>query len=318
MGNKEETKRDETRVPDKIPKDVPKAQGLRKVNLIEAIKEAEQIANYVVESDTFGLVFAKKDKDGKTVINKNDVIVAIITGRELGLTDMASVTFGRQLDRHAFFKVMKGAALGLDPITSLDQINVISTKNGDVIHTGISVIASALLRNNINFEFLEDAVPEYSYCRVKDDAELGTELKDNYFLITAKPDKDKLQKASERGDMLVYKKIKDIKTTVKLIRKDNPPFQLTYRRSQAIEADLYIGTKKDGTISEGKANWNNHFETMLRNRTLTIAGRIYGADVLQGTYSNEEAQEIVDITYTEVDNEELDKKVKEDIETNVD
>ncbi len=270
-----------------------------KNTIIEAIEEAERIAEYVISSDTFGRIFEKKVKNDKgeeeIVKSKSDVITAIITGRELGLTPMASITFGKQLDRHAFFKVMKGAALGLDPITSLDQINVIPTKNGDIIHTGINVIASALLRNGIRFEFIEDAVEEYSYYRMKDDAELGIELKDNYFIITSKADPEKLKRAKERGDILVYRKLKDVRTTVKLERDNHPPFTLSYRRSQAIEANLYKGVKRDGSPSDGKDNWNNHFETMLRNRTLTIAGRIYGADVMQRIYSVEEAQEIVDI-----------------------
>lgn len=319
MEQSEVNKDKQQQLPDRKKQEHSK-QSLRNIDILESIKDAEAIAEYIIESDTFGLVFEKtiEGKDGKRtkVKNKNDVITAIVTGRELGLTPMASIVFGKQLDRHAFFKVMKGAALGLDPITSLDQINVISTSRGDIIHTGINVIASALLKNDISFEVIEDAEPEYSYFRIKDDAELGATLEDNYFVLTSKTDPKKLQDAKTKGDIIVLKKLVDVKTTVRLTRHNSPPFTLTYRRSQAIEADLYKGTKKDGTVVEGKANWNNHLETMLRNRALTIAGRIYGADVLQGTYSNEEAQETIDLVDGE-SYEDLDKRVNSDLEKNI-
>lgn len=301
----------------KNPTSTSSTPGIKKLNLVDAIKEAELIADYVMKSETFGKVFEKRDKDGKVVKNKSDIIAAIITGRELGLSEMASITFGKQLDRHAFFKVMKGASLGIDPITSLDVINVISTSNGDIIHTGINVIASALLKSGIRFEFTEDAKKEYVYCRTKDGEEVGAELKDKYFVITPKTTKEAIKKATEKGDIFVYKKLKDIKTTVRLERDGHPPLVLTYTRNQAIDAGLYKGTKSDGTTSDGKPNWNNHLETMLRNRALTIAGRLYGADVLQRTYSHEEAQEITDIEGEVVDNYDLQTNVDQDTKTDI-
>src|SRR6056297_2303263 len=82
-------------------------------NFINMLKEAEKIADYVINSSTFGNSFKKqvpvivngkekKDAKGNTeyelVKDRNDVITAIIVGSELGLSPMASISMGKKLD----------------------------------------------------------------------------------------------------------------------------------------------------------------------------------------------------------------------------
>lgn len=285
-------------------------------NFIDSIKDAEQLAEYVVNSDTFGSAFEKKvpvlDEEGnpkvdennnkitKIIKNKADVIAAIILGAELGIEPMAAITLGKRLDANAYIKVSRGKKLGLDPMTSLDLIHIISTKNGQVVSTGIPVIAGVLLKNGIKVEVLEDFEPiDIQYNSFKDKTRVVYDPEKH--IIINNITKEELESELKAGKIPVVKKITDRRTTCVLTRDGQEPFRMSYTLQEAIDAGLYKGKNSDGEVVDGKDNWNKHPATMLRNRCITIAGRIIGADYLDGMYSNEEAQEFTNYTIVEDD-----------------
>jgi len=284
-------------------------------NFINMLKEAEKIADYVINSSTFGNSFKKqipvivngkekKDAKGNTeyelVKDRNDVITAIIVGSELGLSPMASISMGKKLDGHAFTKVRRGAALGIDPVTALDVIDVISTSNGDITHTGVHVVTKALLDAKVKIEILKDGEKEVKYLDYTTKEPVGTYDASKMFLIRKGLSNDVIAKAKTAGKQFVIKDI-NLVSEVKLTRyyKDSDdPVVMTgrYTLQQAIDAGLYKGTTTDGEKVDGKANWNNHPITMLTNRIITIVGRRIIADKLLNTYTNEEASEFTDYT----------------------
>ncbi|KAF5080411.1 hypothetical protein DSECCO2_120550 [anaerobic digester metagenome] len=274
---------------------------------IAMLKEAEDIADWVVKSETYGVAFEKKvikrDADGKPELdengdkqytlekNKADVVSAILLGKELGIEPMAAITFGKQLNADAYRKVVKGRSLGLDPMTSLSVINVINTQNGPLIHTGQSVITDVIGRNKVQTEILEDAVPVYKYVNAinQKDVDISRLKPNEYVIITANTDPASIKKDFDAGLFILIPSLIDVKTTVRLTREGFKPITITYTRQDAIDAGLYKGINSDGEEVKGKPNWNSNLKTMLRNRATTIAGRLILGDKLNNLYSNEEA-----------------------------
>ncbi len=262
---------------------------------IEQLKQAEKIAEWVSKSKTFGRAFS--DEEGN--INTGDVVSAILLGNELGIPPMSAITLGRRLNADSYMKVMKGRTLGLDPVSALSLISIIPTKAGDVIHTGIHTITKVLIENQIKINILEDFVEVYKYFTLENKEVEFDIHKDKLFIIEKFTTKQETQDAKDSGKILVFRKLFTRRTTVKLERENHNPITISYTLQDAVDAGLYKGVSSDGETVEGKANWNYHPATMLRNRTITIGGRIIAADKLQGTYETNEAIEFTD--YQEVD-----------------
>jgi hypothetical protein len=275
---------------------------------LKSIQEAEKIAEYVVNSETFGASFEKMvpdlDKDGNpktneegdikyvTVKSKADVISAILLGKELGIQPMAAISLGKLLNADAYFKVIKGRSLGLDPVSSIQNISVINTSAGKTIHTGVHVISKAIIDAGVDIEILEDATPVYSYVNYKNKEDLGTELNPDWFVVSSATSKEALQKAITEKKIIVTRKIVTKRTTITFARKGRKPMTISYTLQQATDAGLYMGVNSvTGEEVKGKANWNNHPETHLRGRVISIGGRIIAADKLQGVYSSDELQD---------------------------
>lgn len=289
--------------------------------LIQSLKDAEELADYVVNSNTFGVHFEKKvvdtnedgtpklDKDNKEIYkvvkNKSDVIAAIVLGSELGISPMAAITLGARLNAKAYTKVMRGRKLGLDPMTSIDLIHVIPTKNGDTVSTGVHVISGVLLKNGIKFEYLKDFEPVYDYVSIKTGKSIRYD-ESKHLAVDKNTTSEEINEAKKANKEFVQRRITNRVTTCVLKREGYKELTITYSIQDAIDAGLYRGINSDGQQVEGKDNWNKHPATMLRNRTLTIGGRIIGADYLDGMYSNEEAMEFTE--YEVVNEEPIDIK----------
>lgn len=303
---------------------ISKTSSAKLNSLIQSLEDAERIAEYIVNSDTFGIAFEQKvvlkDKDGvpkldknnkeiyTTIKNKADVISAIILGSELGITPIAAITLGKKLDSKAYTKVLRGKKLGLDPMTAMDLIHIIDTQNGPVVSTGVHVISGVLLKNNIKFKYSKDFSPVYGYIDMTSSKSVEYN-ESTHYLVTKDTTTEDIQKAKKEGKSFVKRKIIDRETICELYRDGYEPVIIKYTLQDAINAELYKGITDEGKEVKGKPNWNNHPATMLRNRTLTIGGRLIAADYLDGMYSNEEAQEftnydIVDNTSEEVPYEE--------------
>lgn len=277
---------------------------------IKMLDQAEMIADKVVKSDTFGRAF--KSSDGKEV-NKSDVIAAILLGSELGIPPMAAITLGRRLNADSYMKVMKGKALGLDPISALQSVNIIETSNGDTIHTGVGVITKVLLDTKVKFIILEDFEPIYEYKHIKSNQKVNYEqYKDNIFVVDKFTPEEEFRKAEQESKICVFKTEVTKRTKIRFERSGFEPIEISYTLQQATDAGLFMGINSISNEKvKGKANWNNHPATMLRNRTLTIGGRIICGDRLMNTYSNDEASEFTDYTLEQEDVEDVKNYMEE-------
>lgn len=318
----------------KVTKYAPK-HGISKRSkynsFIDSIKDAEELADYVINSDTFGTAFEKRvpeldeqgnpkvDEDGnkitKVIKNKADVIAAIVLGAELGIEPMAAITLGKRLDANAYVKVSRGKKLGLDPMTSLDLIHIIPTKNGQTVSTGIHVITGVLYKNGIELDIIEDYEPiDIKYINAKDKTQVKYDI-DKHIIIN-NITKEEFEAELKKGKIPVIEKILNRRTTCVFTRDNHKPLKISYTTQQAIDADLLNGKTSDGREVDGKDNWNKHTATMLRNRTITIGGRIIGSDFLDGMYSNEEASEFTDYEIIETEEERNFKSEEEKSEEN--
>lgn len=260
---------------------------------IHLLEQADKIAEYVATSNTFGQAF----KNDKGEISKSDIVAAILLGNDLGIPPMAAITLGKRLNADAYFKVMKGKSLGLDPVSALSSIAVIPTQAGMTVHTGVHVITKVLLDAKVQFEITEDFLPVYGYINVSTKAEVDYErYKDRIYLVDKETSQEEVTKAKQEKKIIAFKKLVNRRTTIVFNRPGFKEVKITYTLQDAIDAGLHRGKSSEGEEVEGKANWNNHPATMLRNRALTIGGRIICGDKLQNVYSSEEASEFTSYT----------------------
>ena len=277
---------------DKLP-DIRANQEANNVPEVQMLKRAEALAEWVAKSSTYGEAF--KDEDGK--INPADVVTAVVLGSELGIPPMSSILLGKRLNANAYFKVMQGRALGLNPVSALNNISVIDTAKATVIHTGVHVITKCLIDAGIDINILKDYEPVYGYVNIMDNKIVDVEVvgKDKIYEVTATSNPQEITKAKTDKKILVKKKEVNRVTEIEFKREERTPLKIKYSLREAIDAGLYKGVTTDGQEVKGKDNWNNHPATMLRNRAITIGGRIIAADRLQGIYSTEEASEFTKV-----------------------
>jgi len=275
-------------------------------SLIEQLQVATQIAEFVANSSIYSKAFETNvlDKEGNIiskVINKNDIIGCILLGNAIGLNPMVSIVMGRQLNIYSYQCVVKGKALGLDAVSSLQNIKPIATKNGLTFHTGVHVIEKVLLDNGVKFEILEDFVQYYWYCLPNGirltDKEVE-ELDDSYEMTTSMDSAVHL--AIAKNSKKPYIKRVDFRTTIKFDRPNkNTHLTMSYTLQEAIDAGLrkgYHSSDKDANgqfmYIEGRDNWNKMPRIMLRSRCISLGGNIIVADKLLSTLTDDEAMEI--------------------------
>ena len=266
----------------------------------------------------------KLDKDGNPEVDTGAIMSNMILGNELGITPMASLLLGKALNAKSYFSVLKGRTLGLDPVTSIDKIYNIPTKNGDKLSLDVSVISRAIILSGTKMEYIRDAQIVPTYKTVVDNKYAGHKfnicnadgsVKDGFYIsplnVTdlAKPENKEVltevQKQNRDGKTVVYKSGSTKVTSLRLVRKlDNGEIidnTFHYSLQEAIDAELVSGVHSSRIdpqtgkleVIEVKSAWTYHENTMLRNRVTSIAGRIMVADLLAGTYSHEEMVEIV-------------------------
>lgn len=292
---------------DSLPEDI------RNDPFIKDLIKAQHFADIVVESKAYGHLFTNivYEEDGITikgyVKDRASVITCITLGLELGLSPAIAIALNKQLNADAALKVIKGKSLGLDTIASLQNISIIRNRTGNVTyHTGVHIISGALDKLNVKREILEDAVPIYRYWNrsgkhwMDDPRDTRGKLPDDYYLYEG--DLEAAKKAVLEKKVIVERKIVNKRTTIKFTREStNTVIEIPYTLQQAIDAGLLRGYHSELTDEEGKAlyvagkdNWNNNPERMLRNRVISIGGNFIAADKLNGMYTEEEIEDVLD------------------------
>jgi len=280
-------------------------------DLVKSFRLVDKDGNYIL------------DEDKKPTIDKGAVLTNLMMGQELGLKPMSSLMLGKTLNAKSFFSVLKGRSLGLDPITSISKIYNISTRNGDVLALAVDIISMAISRSGTTMDYIRDAelVPTYktmtgAYAGHKYqvcDADGAT--KDSYYISDLSPkeiakspdDLARAQAAKKEGKVILYQSGTTKVTSLRLVRElsNDKVTDITFHYSiqEAIDAGLVSGTHSshiDPTTGQLEvitttSAWTFHENTMLRNRVTSISGRIVVADLLAGTYSHDEAVEIVNL-----------------------
>lgn len=287
--------------------------------LIQMMDTFDKFADYIINSE-YRKPFEKtvKSEDGKTsvIVEKADIISCLMLGNELGITPMASIALGKKLNAKSYFSVVKGRSLGLDPITSINKIYNISTTNGDIQSLAVDIITKTILDSECTLDIIRDyeMVPTYivlatnpapriyaghKYNVFGDDGVINPQ----YFIVTRNSKPDEVSAAMDNGCILLQQFGYTYVTSVHCVRpKKQIDVTIHYSLQEAIDAGLYkgfhssdIGQDGKSIYVAGRSNWNNHPATMLRNRVISITGRIVVADRLQGSYSHEESMEIINV-----------------------
>ena len=280
-------------------------------NPADVLSFAESLVDRVIDS-SFAENFMKTDTEGVDTINKADIINAIVLGHEMGIPPVASLALGRKLDINKYFSMIRGKAMGLDLTTSMTKLHTVEVDDKVSVSADVSLVNKCVLDAGVTTEVIRDARVVPMYVDAIDGIYVGHKydifdnndiVYDEFHIIIGTSDTAiEAGKEAMRSGKIVLKRQGITKvTTIKFIRP-SPKMTLTisYSIQQAINAGLMRGFKNNGVDDDGKqiwvkgrTQWKNHPETMLRNRALSIGGRIIAADKLQGIYSSEEALDMI-------------------------
>jgi len=260
-------------------------------------KETDIYANIYTLSETleklrpFAEGIIKNNKSGlKTV---EDVLFCIVLGSELGLNPMTSVVLGNLLNRESTLAVWKGKGLGLDAVTSIENIHVFQTSNGLKSYTGVHIITSALNRNNIKHEIIRNATNLYEYFDVssgktpilyKEEDIIRNE--DNFQIVTSLTSKEDYD--THKIQVGITSKVYDLGTIVKFTK--SVPIDSANKTGVVTHFEVFTVKMAEKAGLLGKDNWK-YLSKMLYDRCIGGGGRIIGAEFLQGIYTNNEIKD---------------------------
>lgn len=291
-------------------KDVSRELAVKDINTFE---QAESLAEYIANSPIFNVAFKEisKSEDGseQLVVNKNAIITALLLGNELGFSPMVSITFGKKLNREAVIKVKRGQSMGLDPMAAMGNIYVFSTSQTEIVYTGIHVVNKILTDAGIKRTIKEDgSKPFYIYHYCKKDLANQSVLyddttKDDYVVINDGHNDSWVEEQVKKGKIPIYRTV--TKRALVELRRGDEVIAIPYTLQQAIDADLYPGTKTNGDTSKGKNNWIAHPETHLVKMSIMLGARIIASDKLNGIYIDSELSQAVKLAKEDIEEAEL-------------
>lgn len=297
---------------------IPAVQNNAFSATIAAFEELKKLAEYLAKSDTFSKEFITKDKDGnvivdetgRPVINSADIAFCLMAGKEMGFDVTGSLMLGKKLNANTYLSVVKGRAMGIDAATSMEKIACIPTKNGNISYTMVDIISAKLIQGGVQFlPFIKNYAPYYIYLDpiTKEELDLDKILDDKDELLPSYTVVD-LKATSAASDITKAKS--EGKEIVIKIRKGNYCkiiFNRTFKdgrtikhvqRFSTVDAErsgyLPLWDEKGALIQTGKPVWINATPQMMANRTISIGGRIIGADLINGIYTIDEAKDMID------------------------
>jgi len=256
------------------------------IAMFNELKQVEDFADNVIKSKLFP-TFDEKEK----------VIMQILVGNELGMSPMQALMYGKKLDNSSFAKINKGRGLGFDIATSLEKIYSFERSGNIVMGTGVDVINALLIRNHVTYTIDADYAPMYKFYDVNDlkrrAEKPDTKVKEYdhyevtapnscYQIITSTNDTIESGKiAVQRG--AIYSRYTQITFTRRFKDGESQVIPMKLSLLDAQRAGWY-GIEANGTITGGRDNWNTMPSIMLRNRVISIGGRLIIPDVLAGMY----------------------------------
>lgn len=292
--------------------------GLSVINPInlDPIRDFKQIQEFAlaVANSTMADQFKVK---GKESVEVADIIGAISIGIEIGIPPMSAISLGKTLNAKSYLSVLKGKAMGLDPITSISKVHIIPTGNGDIMYTSVDIINKAYLDTNTRLKFIRDYEATPKYYTLNDDNTVSyvghkwkiynedLTVKTGFFVYDSSVHSiDDIKSAKQKGQLVVYKGNGiTFVTSIHIQRPEKGIDEIFhYSTQEAIDAGLLSGYHSSKVVQDGnkytpfyvkgKLNWNDNTPQMLRNRCLSIPGRIILADRLTGVYSVDEIRDM--------------------------
>lgn len=284
---------------------------------IQAFEKIKNVATYLSTSDTFTKGFEMKDKDGKEIIDENtgkpkinvaDVAICLMAGNELGISITGSLLLGKKLNQATYLSILRGKGIGVDPATAIEKIISIPTKNGLVSYTMVDIISAKLLQGGVNFlPFIKNYAPFYIYYNAisKEELELdlvldeNDDLKSNVYIVSATSTPEDVKNAKAENKLLVTKERHGYYSKAKFVRSFPDGRILThFQRFSSLDAEragllptYQIINGKGELIDKGKDNWISNTPQMMNNRVISIGGRIIGADLINGLYTEDEVKD---------------------------
>ena len=288
-------------------------KSIRRIEKLDPFTDIDKIKAFVLEIVDSDLTKEfKKGADGK--VNPADVIGAISIGLEIGIPPMSAVALGKTLNAKSYLSVLKGRSMGIDPVTSISKIYNIETKNGNVMYTAVDIISKMFLDTNTKIQIIRDYAATPKYYDFRTNAYVGHKYKvydndgflnpDFFIYIKGTTILDDVTNAEDNGKLVIVRGTDTtFVTSIRYTRLDKNIDEIFHLSTQEmIDANLLRGyhsymivEDKGKLISQiitGKLNWNDNPTQMLRNRNISIAGRIFVADKLQGIYTDEEVMDM--------------------------
>ncbi len=247
-------------------------------------------------------------------VNRGDIISSIILAKDMGIGIGGALVLGKQLDANSYYSALKGKAMGMDAISSINNIHTFEAGGKKVQSIGINAINMVLMRSNVKVTVLRDYLPTVQYREAYTNAYVGHHWQlfpagreSSVFVFNDKiHKKEDVQAAKDAGKIIVVRDPNfTYVTTIEFYRKSNDmTLTISYSLQEAIDAELHVGyhstlldAKSNPFYIKGKSNWNNHPSTLLRNRPISIGARIIVGDGLQGIYSNDEVLDMMNVEH---------------------
>lgn len=270
------------------------------VSSINTFSQAESLAEWIAASPVFNKEFKDVEitEDGREqlIVNKSAIVTCLLLGNELGFSPMVSITFGKTLNREAVIKVKRGEAMGLNPQAAMSNIYVFKTSQTEIVYTGIHVVNKVLTDAGVTRKIIDDASQPYYYYKYARQAMQGQEViyndetKSDFVILNDGHPEAWIDKQVEAGKIPIIR-YATRRALVELKRGDEV-IAIPYTLQDAIDADLYEGTKTNGEHSKGKSNWNAHPKTHLIKMSIMLGARIIASDRLNGIYIADEISTI--------------------------
>lgn len=259
------------------------------------------VSNKLLDFDNWERLeeFAEKMAKSNTIPLNDpaDIIANYMISKEMGIHPMTALMLGQKIKRTSISSVIRGKALGLDPITSIEKIHYINDASSS---TGVDVLSAVLLKNGITIEVINEHTPVHATINMDVTTDVKNPVllekgeyevnKDKYNVVYLKTDSSEYSK--DKINVLRSKETIDIITTIKFTRT------FTNGKIQEVIVSRYLSDYKH---LKDKDNWENYSKDMLYNRVFGIGARRIANDLIFGMYENSEIADLDNKVQLKVD-----------------
>jgi len=234
-----------------------------------------------------------------------DVVAAILLSKEIGISPMAGLMLGKKLNKKSIFSVIKGKALGIDPVTAIENLHYINDNSSS---TGIHIMTGLALKAGVVTKIIRDFKPVYGYKTKEGTVVKKDDLDDDFHQIVHKG-MAKEEMDATKLHVIVHPKPIDYVTEIEFRREIKQP-NGTFKEMILNNVSYY----SEFSHLHAKDNWKQNTKIMMRNRNYAIGFRAIADDALNGLYEDSEIADTTDISYNVDESGKVDfPKKQEDV-----